>query len=245
MSITRSYYAGLVTLLALIITGTLSWFLSGVVAQKVAENSEGFLLALLLAAWVQFARPRLSGAGAWWAAGAGAAALGLGAWLYGTTAVPGSVKTLNETFLALGLLVPYVQLRRPLPRGARLGLPGAALLLMLFAGQLTLVTRLAETLGMLLLVPLVLDVVDRGVLDPDAVTSARLRHACYATLLLAPLAVSVLNGLDLAGVAGAAAGYVARLQEAWVGVLVLVLHLAVGRQRTGRPAAAPAALAPA
>jgi len=33
-------------------------------------------------------------------------------WLYNSTSITRSIKTLDETFLALALLIPYVQLRR-------------------------------------------------------------------------------------------------------------------------------------
>lgn len=233
--VTGCYYVGLTVLLLLIVTRTLGDLLPGAIAGKVGENSEGFLLALLLPLWVQAVRPRLAGtAEVVVTLAAAAVALAVGVWLYRTTTVTSTVKTLNETFLALAVLLPYVQRRRPLPPVVGPAAAGAVLALMVLGGRLALVTRLAETLVMLLLVPLALDVVDRGVLEPGARTSPRLRWGWYAALLLAPVVIAGLHRAGLPGALDSAVAYGARAQEAFVGVLVLSLYLAVGLGRTGR-----------
>lgn len=219
----------------LIVTKDLGRLLPAGVAQKVGADSEGFLLALVLPLWIQFVRPRLRGASAWLVPLLAASfALIAGVVLYRTTTVTSSIKTLNETLLALAVLLPYVQRRRPLPTGVALGTVTLVGVLILLGDRLPLVTRLAEAFGMLLLVPLALDIVDRGVLDPQARTSARLRWFWYAALLLLPLAVAALHRADLAGLPGTVVSYAARAQEAFVGVLLLNLYLAVALGRTGR-----------
>lgn len=251
-SLTVLYYGVLLALQALAITGHLADVLPSTLATKIGKDSEAVLLALGLPAWVQFVRPRLVGSRWEWPATAGAVAVlvALGTWMYATPPLPGNVETLNEPLLALAALVPYVQLRRPVPRLLALGLPAAVLALVLTDSGNALVTNLAELLAMLVLVPLALDVVDRGILDPDARTSARLRWSWYALLLAAPVFVSVvLAGAFAPGGAADAVRYAVRVQEAWLGVLLLSLYFAVGHGRTGargdeRPGApaGPAAL---
>lgn len=228
---TTVYYAGLGALMLLILTRSLPSLLPHGLAQKVAEDSEGFLLALVLAAWVQFVRPRVdAGPGRRRHVALGTAAvtcLVIGVWLYRSTTVVSSIKTLNETFLALAVLIPYVQLRRPLGPVVAVGLPALSVVLMLLAGHIALATRLAESLGMLVLVPVAFDVVDREVLEPSARVPLRRRLVFYAALLALPVVVSVMNNARLTGPPGTAFAYLARLQEAWVGVLVLMVYLAI------------------
>ena len=163
-----AYYAVVGLLLLLAVTGRLGTVLPGPVARHVGEDSEALLLALVVPAWVQGVRPRLRGTRAEpWATGAAAAAcLALGLLLYTTDGLPGRVETLNEPVLALALLLPYVQLRRPLPLAAVLALPGGVVLLLALASSTALVTDLAEGLVMVLLLPVGLDLVDRCVLEP-------------------------------------------------------------------------------
>lgn len=238
------YYGGLALLLALILTGNLDTVLPRGLARKIGENSEGLLLALLLPAWLQAVRPRLAGVAARTVPlVVGLLSLAVGVWLYRSTTVMSSVKTLNETFLALAVLLPYVQRRRPMPSGLVAGCVGGVLAVMLLADRVTLVTRLAEALGMLLLVPLGLDLVDRGILQPGVATALRRRLCWYALLLLVPTAIALLHWADLGGPVGATVDYAERMQEAFVGVLLIEVYLAVGLGLAGRvkPPTEPAA----
>jgi hypothetical protein len=94
-------------------------------------------------------------------------------------------------------------------------------------------TTLAEMLAMLVLVPVGLDLVDRAILDPRARTSSAVRWAWYAFLLAAPIVISVVFAGGLSGAAGDAATYLNRVQEAWLGVLLVELYFAVGHGRVG------------
>lgn len=234
------YYGLVGVLLLLAVTGTTGDVFPHQLAKHVSEDSEGLLLALLLPAWVQYARPRLRGSAREWPATllAAAVVLVVGLVCYLVDGVPPKIATLNETFLALAVLLPYAQLPRPLPRALALGLPGAVLLLVLVASGTTLVTDLAEGLVMLVLAPLGLDVVDRDVLEGErAAPPEPVRWLWYAFLVVAPVAVSVLEG-HVGGVGATALRYAVRVQESFVGVLLTGLYLAVLLPAAGRRAGA-------
>ncbi|GAA3170387.1 hypothetical protein GCM10010531_24510 [Blastococcus jejuensis] len=205
-------------------------------AGRIARNSEGILLALVIAAWIQFARPRLVGSRREWpvtlAAGAVLLALGVALLL---TDLPSRFRTLNETLLAAALVVPYLQARRPLP-GRLAGALSAVLLAGVVAFNRTeFVTGLAETLAALVLVPIAFDVVDRGILDPGARTSRALRAAWYGFLVAAPILFSLLLPMDLGGLLGEAIEFASRFAEVFVCLLLVELFFAVVLGRTGRP----------
>lgn len=239
-----AFWAGLGLLAVLAVTGLLDEVFPRELAKDLAEDSEALPVALGLAAWVQLVRPRLRGSRTPWrttglvAAGCGA----LGVWLYATGPVPGEVETLCEPLLALALLVPYVQAHRPLPRRLVLGLPVAVLLVVLAASGSALVDELAEVPLLVVLVALGLDVVDREVLEPAVRTPWRRRAGWWAFLLVTPVLLSVVLRDALPGPAGDAVTWVVRGQEAWVGALLLQVHLglAAAARQAGGTAYAPA-----
>lgn len=236
--ISAGYYSVLVVLGLLAVTGRLPDVLPAWFATHIGKDSEAILLALVLPAWIQFARPRLAGTRREWPlTGLAVAVLvALGLWMYVTGPLPGNVETLNEPLFALAALVPYVQLRRPVTRALAVGMPAVLLLLILTASGTALVTNLAELLAMLVLVPLGLDVVDRAILDPQARTSSGVRWSWYALLLAAPMFISVVLADAFApGTTADAVRYAIRVQEAWIGLLLVQLYFAVGLGRVGPP----------
>lgn len=229
-------YGGLVLLLAAILLQALPEILPASLAERIGHNSEGLALALVLALWLQFARTELAGTRHEWRLTALAAACcaGVGFALLATD-LPSRFRTLNEAFLAAALLIPYVQLRRPLPRRLAVALAAGVLVVVVVLNRTPLVTDLAETLGVLILAPLAFDVVDRGILDPGARTSARRRSAWYGLLVVVPLGLSVLEyGVGVTGFAGEAVRYGVRITEAFVCLLIVELYFAVALGRTGR-----------
>jgi hypothetical protein len=155
----------------------------------------------------------------------------VGVWLYGSH-VLGTVKTLNETFLAVALLLPYVTLRRPLARATA---PVTVLVVLVTTVLLEqtaahqLVTNVAEGVVMLLLVPLALDVFDRSALDPEQPVSWPGRLGCWAALVVLPGVAILLRHAALGHDAHLVVDYAARAQEAFVGTLLLGLYVAVQR----------------
>jgi uncharacterized membrane protein len=207
-------------------------------ATRVAHNSEGYVLALILIPWIQFARPRLAGRRAEWPAAVtvAVACVAVGVLLIASD-LPSRIRTLNEGFIAAGLLVPYVQLRRPVPRALPVVVAVIGVLVAVVFDHNTEVTDLAEVWGALVLIPLAVDVFDRGILDPDARTSPALRYGWYAALIVVPIGCAVLDfGMHVTGVLYQVVHYVGRCNEDFVAALLLSLALAVIAGRTGRPA---------
>ena len=155
-------------------------------------------------------------------------------WLF-LSDYPSRIKTLNETFFALALLLPLIQRHRSVsPRSAVLLSLGIFAVIAVSAGT-PLGTDLAETLGALLLFPIGFYVIDRGILDPDVVTSSASRRAWYALLLLLPIVMSILQyRIGLTGLANDVTRYIVRFHEAFVFLLLVEVFFAVGLGRRGR-----------
>jgi hypothetical protein len=229
------YYGVLGLLMLLAVTGRAGDVFPGTIGTHVGDDSEGILLALGLAAWVQFVRPRLAGTRREWPLTALAVAVLaiLGFWMYVTGPLPGNVETLNEPLFALAILTFYVQMRRPLPRPLVGVVIVASLLVFVTASAWQASTSLAELLAMLVLIPIGLDVVDRAILDPQAPTSSTVRWAWYVWLLAVPISIATVFAGAFTGALGDALTYLSRVQEAWLGVLLVELYFAVGHGRVG------------
>jgi hypothetical protein len=210
------------------------------VASRIGHNSEGVVLALLIAPWIEFVRPRLVGTSREWPVTLVVAAVcTIVALLLLQSDLPSRFRTLNETFLAAAVVIPYLQLRRPLPGRLAVIASAVVLAVIVVANRTTVVTDLAETLAVLLLVPIGFDVVDRGILDPDAATSPRLRLGWYVAMVVTPIAFSVLEynvGFD--GYVGELTRYGVRVAEAFIFMLLVELYFTVLHGRVGRGATA-------
>lgn len=223
------FYGGLALVLALILLERLDDVIGAKLAGHIGHNSETYLAALVLGLWIQFVRPRLAATRYEWvvAIAVGVVLLAIGIALV-QTHLPSRFRTLNEAFVAVGLLVPYVQLRRPLPRAVTIGLPAALILLVLAAGDVGVIENQAESVVMLILIPIGLDLVDRGILQSDAVTSVRTRWAWYATLVLVPIVfVALRKGAHVGGWAGDRMLYSQRGLEGYLLVFFLEVYFAV------------------
>lgn len=230
------FYGGVALVLASVLFQWLTKIAPDGIATRVGHNSEGYLAALAVASWIQYVRPRLSGhRREWLVTGLVAAAwLAVGLALLASD-LPSRWRTLNETCLALSLLLPYLQLRRPLPRFVPVGIAIVLLGVVVVFESTAAVTDLAETFGILILAPIAFDLVDRGILDPTAQTTTRTRWLWYATLAVVPIMLSVLEyqvGVD--GFLGDAVRYGVRVTEAFICLLLVEIYLAVLMGRTGR-----------
>ena len=243
------YYGGLDALLLGIVLGVHKWILPAGAASNLGNNSEAYFFALVLAAWIQYGRARWPAPRAWSVAlvlGAAWFLVGLG---LGASSLPTRIKTLQEPSLALGLLIPYVTPPRPLPRVIVAGLPIIAIVTIVVGvkvgapppgealGFSNWVISQAETLGFVALVPIALDVVDRGILDRAAVTSTAARRTFYVLLAVVPLGVAALGRAERVGneFVPLFLNYVARQHETFIAVLIVALYFAVGLGWRGRP----------
>jgi len=239
-----AFYVGFALLLGLILTDTLRDIIPEGIAVRIGYNSEAYLFILVLAAWIQYVRPALvagSDRRRWgWTLAAAALCALISVWLITVdpSDVPYRVKTLNETTVALILVLPYVTLRRPLPRAVLAVVP--VLVAMTVWGVMTSpdgwIVDLAESFGFWILAVLAFDVIDRGILDPGAVTNARVRWVWYAVLALEPIVVSAFGSEARAG-----GGFVAesllwlgRVHESFIGILVVSVYFTIVHGRTGR-----------
>lgn len=236
-----TFYGGLTLLLLLIVTALLPQILPPGLARRVAYNSEGYLFAVVLAAWLQFGMPRLSDqARMRWALALGVLWLLIGIGLV-LSDLPSRIRTLNESALALAFLIPYVTLPRPLPRWTLLSVP--AMIAMVVWGvtqdpQGWIVDQ-AETFGFLILAVLTFDLIDRTLLEPRRMTRSWALWAWYGFMVIEPVIVSAL-GTEMRGDTGAMAQtlqWLGRIHESFVGVLLVALVLRLSPVRRGVPTA--------
>jgi hypothetical protein len=230
------YYGGLALVLALILLQLLDDVFGKRLATHISHNSEAYLVALVLSAWIQYARPRLAGRRAEWPAVllVGVVMLAIGIVLI-QTHLPSRFRTLNEAFVALAILIPYVQAHRPVSRVLSYVLPGVLLLLVLVIGDRGLVRDQAESAVMLILIPIGLDLIDRGILQSDAVTSVRARWTWYAALVLIPIVfIALREGAHVDGWAGNRMLYSQRGLEGYIAAFFIEVYFAVFLGRVGR-----------
>jgi hypothetical protein len=251
--ISTLFYVAVAALLAGVLFKIWPQVLPASLATRIGHNSEGYILTLVIAPWIQFVRPRLSGTRAEWIVTilAGLAFGALTVYLLTGHGVASRFKTLNEGTLAAALLLPYVQIRRPFPRMVALVAAVVLIAVTVVTNRTSETTDMAETYGMLVLGVVGFDVVDRGILDPSARTSAPLRYGWYAFLVIAPIVFSLAEYHFHAGdtgVVGTPIRFLVRITEAFVFALFTTGFFAVGLGRTGRTAdasdPAPAPTAP-
>src|SRR5690348_17001943 len=109
------FYAAVLALLLGVLFKEWAQILPKSLATRIGHNSEGYVLILAIAPWIQFVRERIRGTKAEWfvVAVASIAFFALTWWLLTNHAMQDPAnsrfKTLNEGTLAAGLLIPYVQ----------------------------------------------------------------------------------------------------------------------------------------
>jgi hypothetical protein len=215
-------------------------------AGQIGHNTEGYLAALVIAAWIQFVRPRLSGKRSEWPITivAALAFVGLTVAML-TTDWPSRFKTLNEGTLGAALMIPYVQLHRPLPGRVAMWAAIAVFAVTAVTIRTAATVDMAETYGIVFLGIIGLDVIDRGILDPEATTTPAKRYSWYALLILAPTLFSFLeyhwgvswHGVGSSGPIGVPVRWLVRIVESFIFALFVEVFFAVLLGRTGiRPA---------
>jgi len=231
------YYLVLAVLSVLIWTKHLADVLPSGLARQLGHNSEAYLLAFLLCAWIQWILPlslrrRQSAAVA---VMVGALSLIL-AIVLKETDIPITISTLNETFFALAFVLPYIHLRGRMPLAPVIS---AVVVIGLLAGHDTDIVVLgAEAWIVIVLVPLAFDVFDRRVLDNSAPVAHLRRLAWMAFLIVVLLLAEVLEGHLGHGHVEGIRDYIQRANEAFIALLLVHAFFAYWVPST-RPRPAP------
>lgn len=242
------FYGGFSLLLLLIVTDTLRQVIPEEIAVRLGYNSEAYLFALALAAWIQFVRPRLQVRSAhvrWsWTVGFAAVWAAIGFNLF-MSDLPSRIKTLDESSFALAILIPYVMFRRPLHSRVFLAIP---VLIGVTVWGISLepdgwtpepegwIVDQAEAFGFVMLAIIAFDAIDRGILNPSARTNPVVRWIWYAFLALEVMIVSALGTVARQGegVVPTTLEWLGRIHESFIGILAVSLLFAVVLGRTGR-----------
>lgn len=227
------FYGGLTMILGLTLAAQIRTVLSPGLGGALANNSEGLSMTLVTIAWLEFVRPRLPRtSGPAIALGVGLLFLGAGLWLVlGPLEHPADSRfiTLNETAFAIAVLLPYLQVRRPLPPAVAVALPVLCLVVPAIGGSNELTTDLAETFFAVFLVGLAVDFVDGGILTGARAPVVR----CVVWLGVMALAVASFHTLvdwrSSSGIVENVWLYAARGNEMFVASALVVLYFSVLR----------------
>lgn len=226
----------LFVLLAAVATGITGHLLPSTLASKVGYNSEGYLFALIVTPWVYYVARHPGGR---WRMPV-AVMIGL-LWIFVgwgllNSSLPSPIKTLNEPALALGVVLPYVTLRRPLNQWVPGALVLGALITIVLGmsaarpapgvrmGSDNWVIYLGEGVFLVLLTIIALDLVEQWMLNPSATRATWvLRAAFYAILVATPITVSALGRSMRVGDQWSSMilNYLGRVHEAFVGTLLV------------------------
>jgi hypothetical protein len=213
------FYGGLGLLVLAIMSGLLDEP-SGI-AKHIIRNDEGYALALLVAGWIEFVRPRLADSARRWQFTLAAAAVFVSLGFLVQVGTPGSVATMNETLFACSVLFCYFELSRPLPTWAW-ALPVLAIMFAVVAGGNNTVARQAETIAALVLIPVALDFVDRSVLEADQARRWRLLGPWMGFLAVAVVVLHILRPSNPQNPVEEVLLFCSRMPE--VAIAVLLLH---------------------
>jgi hypothetical protein len=196
-------------------------------AEHVSRNSEGYVMALGVAAWIEFVRPALGSVRRTTGvtSAAAVAALAVGVFLL-RGPVPGVVGTLNEAFFALAVLVGWLELPRPVPAVAWL-LPVGSFLVACLLSSHPAVVAAAEYLAAYVLFPVGLDLVDPGILQARVPTRLPLVLGWMAVLVVLAVTVHVLAPDPLPDGVADVIRYLSRINETVIAVLLVHLYLTV------------------
>lgn len=259
-------YGFFLVVLVVILTGSMTKIVHGEAGLAISRNSEGFLMLLAVCFWIDVVRPRLLAPGpsspsspwgdsdqtgqtgrtgqtaqsrrSWAVVGLVAVVLLVGGLLLRQAPLPSRIVTLNEAVIGLAFIVPYLQLRRPVSRWAAV-LPVAAVIVAAVGGSNAFTTDMAEAFGGMVLFPLVVDVIDRPLLEGRAVR-ARVNIAAGTGLLLLILVIHVLTPHHPVGLVPNVLYYLQRATEMFVASAVVLGYYAL-RRPVGVPRAAAGA----
>lgn len=233
---TVAYYCVLAAVLVLIIVGALPRLLPHGIATSIGHNSEAFLFALGFSAIVQFLLPwlRRKRWRPWFVTVPSAVACFSFAYFLIESGWPSSIVTLNEPVVAIGLMLLYVCLPRPLRYAPVLSIVVFLSVVIFFHTRFVL--DQAESLVPAMLAPLALDVFDRAILEPRRRERSGLRLMWMAVLFAVAIVLifaAKWARTDLHGPVRLGIDYAQRAAEAYWGWLFVHAYfgLWIGRVR--------------
>lgn len=219
-------YGFFLAVMAIILAGQMTKLVPGGLGLTISRNSEGFLMLLAVCFWIDVVHPRLDRSARSWAIVLGVGVLLLvGGLLLRQAPFVSRVVTLNEAVIGLGVILPYLHLRRPVSRWA-LVLPIAGVVIPAIGGSNTFTTDMAEAFGGMVLFPLVVDVIDRGLLL-DRVARPRRNIVAAVALLLVILVVHVVTPHHPLGIVPNVLYYLQRATEMFIAAAVVLLYYAL------------------
>lgn len=235
--VTRTvFYGAVVLLLVLIVTGVVTAALPAGVAGQISHNSEGYAILLVLALWIEFARPRIGHDARGWTVAAAAALSSLAlAFFMLLGPLPPSLATLNEAFFALPVLILWTQLPRPVPPVLWL-LPVVAVLIPAVGDGSDAVIRAAEVLMAFVFFPVAFDVVDRSLLRPGLPVRKPLVVAWMVFIVVLAVSMHAFRDASPTGFVQGAVDYLSRVNEIFIAVFFIHLYFTIlGMAPRARP----------
>lgn len=214
------FYFGCVVILVVLMTKSLTHILPGELAHEINDESEAFPIAILFCGYVQYVRTTTKDSSrSRWSVAVVSAALSLViAWLLLTLSLPSSVVTLNESFVAVGVMIVCATFRRPIPWAPALTV--ALLIAIAILQSNPFVTAQAEGLVPIALMPAAFLWADRRILNREA-TDRPLRRAIWCVLLVLVPVVARWH-LDI-GSHEDVLLYIRRATEGFLGLLLIHL----------------------
>jgi hypothetical protein len=182
-----AFYVVMAISLVVVVTKLPTHVLPGGLAHEIDDESEAFPIVLVFCAYVQFVRrPQLAAGRSLWPWAVAIAVLSwVIAWLMLHVSMSQSLVTLNESFVAIGVMVLYACLPRPIPWSPVITVVAIVLLVVLHSNSFVITQ--AESLVPIALLPISFDWADRTILDARAEDTPVRRAVWCVLLLLVPL----------------------------------------------------------
>jgi hypothetical protein len=186
-----AFYVVASVVMVVMVTKSLHYIVPARFNHEINDEVEAFPIAIVFCAYVQYLWPSTVRRSVdWFLAAAIAAASWVVAWVLLNLSVPTNTVTLNESFVAIGAMVLYACLPRPISWGLPLGI--VLIMLVIVLNHTHFVSVQAESMIPIALMPIAFDWADRSILDPTAVDTPQ-RRLWWCVFLVAVPAIARLH----------------------------------------------------